>query len=102
MTSYWFPGSQEIVNGQSVRFTTTPKTFCIVSLTAPKNGKLTIQKRLPILPGDEVSLLGPGNGTATALPWTVDSTGKLTVNVPDSAVAAGKFAWAFKVSYKNQ
>ncbi|KAG5633646.1 hypothetical protein H0H81_006294, partial [Sphagnurus paluster] len=99
---YWFPASQENAAGQSIRFTTTPQTFCVVSLTTPKNGKLTIQKRLPILPGDEIVLLGPGDTTTGALPWTVDSNGRLTVNVPAAAVAGGKYAWAFKVSYKNQ
>ncbi|KAG5651587.1 hypothetical protein H0H81_008141 [Sphagnurus paluster] len=100
--SYWFPGSQEIVADHSIRFTTTPKTFCIVSLTPPKNGKLTIQKRLPVLPGDQIRLLGSSSATAATLPWTVDNTGKLTINVPDRAVASGKIAWAFQVSYKNQ
>ncbi|KAF5374668.1 hypothetical protein D9615_009002 [Tricholomella constricta] len=101
-TGYWFPSSQEILSGQSVRFTTTPKTFCIVAFHQPQDGQLTIQKRLPILPGDQIRLLGPTAASAP-LPWSVDhATGRFTVNVSESALAGGRFAWAFQVSYKTQ
>jgi len=99
-TGYWFPSSQEILSGQSIRFTTTPKTFCIVAFNEPQSGRLTIQKRLPLLSGDQIRLLRP-TGASVSLPWSVDSsTGRLTVNVSDSALAGGRFAWAFQVSYK--
>ncbi|GLB37874.1 putative alpha-L-fucosidase [Lyophyllum shimeji] len=100
-TGYWFPSSQESLSGQSIRFTTTPKTFCIVAFNQPQNGVLTVQKRLPLLPGDQIRLLGP-TGASASLPWAVDSTtGRLTVNVSDAALAGGQFAWAFQVSYKT-
>src|SRR5882762_11522318 len=56
---YWFQGSQDITGDISVRFLTTPSTFCIVALSRPMNGQLVINKRLPILPGDEIVLLRP-------------------------------------------
>jgi alpha-L-fucosidase len=74
------------------------------------NGQLVINKRLPILPGDEIVLLSPiaasqnadrprSNGTI-ALPWFVDdSTGRLTIDVSTSDLSEVDYAWAFQVRY---
>ncbi|KAG6888215.1 hypothetical protein C0995_009750 [Termitomyces sp. Mi166 len=96
-TTYWFPTPQEIVSGQSIRFTTTPKTFCFVAFNQPSGGMLTVQKRLPIMPGDTIRLFGP-EGAGASLPWSVDN-GRLIVNVSDGVVSEGLFAWAFQISY---
>ncbi|KAH0588435.1 hypothetical protein H2248_004283 [Termitomyces sp. 'cryptogamus'] len=96
--TYWFPIPQEVVPEQSLRFTTTPKTFCFVAFNQPSGGTLTIQKRLPIMPGDTIRLFGPG-GAGAVLPWSVDNTGRLNVNISDDVVSEGRFAWAFQISY---
>lgn len=82
----------------SIRFTTTPKTFCFVAFDQPSDGTLTIQKRLPIMPGDTIRLLGPG-GTRVVLPWSIDNNGRLNVNVSNDLLSEGRFAWSFQISY---
>lgn len=108
---YWFPGSEYITSETSLRFLTTPNTFCIVALSYPSNGQLIVNKRLPILPGDEIVLLSPytsgrdprqSSDPAVGLPWSVDdSTGYLIVNVSKSDLDGINHAWAFQVRYKG-
>ncbi|KAF9465205.1 glycoside hydrolase family 29 protein [Collybia nuda] len=101
-TNYWFPGSQDDNASQTVRFTTTPKTFCVVAFDAPTNGQLVIHKRLPLLPGDTIKLLNPAKDVVD-LPWSVNTdTGELTVNVSTDALTSGRFAWAFQIAYNLQ
>ncbi|KAJ6486823.1 glycoside hydrolase family 29 protein [Mycena sanguinolenta] len=102
-TQYWFPGSQD-PNPQAgtapARFTTTPTTFCIVAFTQPVGGKVTINKRLPVLAGDKIVFLRP-QGPSAPLTWNVDeSSGALMINVPESEVTTVDYAWAFQVLYK--
>ncbi|KAL0569834.1 hypothetical protein V5O48_012122 [Marasmius crinis-equi] len=103
-TNFWFQGSQDInvaPDANAARFTTTPETFCIVTFDPPADGQLIINKRLPLLPGDEVRFLNPN--TSEALPWSVDdSTGQLTVNVSSasSQIDEMQFGWAFQVKFK--
>ncbi|KAG6918257.1 hypothetical protein DXG01_015631 [Tephrocybe rancida] len=90
-TAYWFPSSQEVLSGQSIRFTTTPKTFCVIAFSQPSGGMLTVQKRLPILPGDSIRLLGPG-GAGAPLSWSVDNeTGTTSIVVSNGMVSEGRF-----------
>ncbi|KAJ7577830.1 glycoside hydrolase family 29 protein [Mycena floridula] len=97
-TDYWFQTSQDFNLNPPARFLTTSRTFCIIAFAAPSNGQLVINKRLPILPGDTITLLSSSNGSA--LPWSVNhTTGQLTVSISAEAVAQGKFAWPFKVQY---
>lgn len=100
-TEFWFKGSQD-PNPPSgtnpARFTTTPTTFCIVAFDEPTDGQLVIHQRLPLLPGDEITLLMP-NGSDSALPWSTDSSGNLIVNVSESDVSKVQFAWAFRATY---
>ncbi|ESK90547.1 glycoside hydrolase family 29 protein [Moniliophthora roreri MCA 2997] len=103
-TSFWFQGSQDVnipSGSNPARFTTTPDTFCIIVFDPPSGGELNINKRLPLLPGDEIELLGP-IGNNEKLPWSVDSSGKLTVDVSNSDLDGIQFAWAFRVRYKLQ
>ncbi|KAJ6579955.1 glycoside hydrolase family 29 protein [Mycena vulgaris] len=102
-TSYWFPASQDAsppAGAPAVRFLTTPATFCIVVFAPPANGQLVINKRVPLLPGDNLVLLRP-NGTSVATPWTLDAgTGQLVVDVSAEDTANGRFAWAFEAQYR--
>jgi alpha-L-fucosidase len=111
-TDYWFPGSEYITPETSLRFLTTPNTFCIIALSYPSNGQLIVNKRLPILPGDEIVLLSPytsgrnpdrqSSDPAIGLPWSIDdSTGHLVVNVSKSDLDGINHAWAFQVRYKG-
>lgn len=82
-----------------MRFTTTPKTFCIIALGAPANGQIVIPKRLPLLSGDTIKLLNPTQD-GVSLSWSMDAgTGQLVVNVPASTLESGRYAWAFQVLY---
>jgi len=107
-TDYWFQGSQDTTG--NVRFLTTSNTFCIVAFSRPTNGQLVVNKRLPILPGDEIVLLSPNtasqnadrprSGGAIGLPWSVDdSTGQLVIDVSESDLGEVEYAWAFQVRY---
>src|ERR1700683_3971800 len=95
---YWFQGSEEVEDQISLRFLTTPSTFCIISLLRPTNGHLVVNKRVPVLPGDQFFLLKPSSimedasasrqGHSLSLPWLVDeSTGQLVVSVSESDLA---------------
>ncbi|KDQ18267.1 glycoside hydrolase family 29 protein [Botryobasidium botryosum FD-172 SS1] len=55
-TDYFFLGAES----GDIRFTRTPTTFCIIALSRPQNGMLVVQKSVPVLPGDEIELLGAG------------------------------------------
>ncbi|KAE9386558.1 glycoside hydrolase family 29 protein [Gymnopus androsaceus JB14] len=101
-TEYWFQGSQDpnpLDGTNPARFTTTPTTFCIVAFDEPTDGQLIIHQRLPLLPGDEITLLTP-NGSHSSLPWSTESsTGNLIVNVSESGVSEVQYAWAFRATY---
>lgn len=104
---YWFQGSQDIIGDK--RFITTPDAFCIISFSRPTNGQLVVHKRLPIFPGDQIVLLSPSTARqnsdrprsdgATGLPWSVDPTGQLIVNISESDLDGVEYAWAFQVRY---
>ncbi|EPQ55247.1 glycoside hydrolase [Gloeophyllum trabeum ATCC 11539] len=101
-TTYWFKGAQDSVNG-TLRFLTTPDTFCIVSFDKPSQ-QLAVHAQIPILPGDEIVYLGDPNGNETSLSWSVDpETGYLTVDLGGLSLdpAGGAEAWAFQVKYKS-
>ncbi|KAJ6590514.1 glycoside hydrolase family 29 protein [Mycena vulgaris] len=102
-TEYWFSGSQDPnpePGTMAPRFTTTPTTFCIVAFSQPVGGKVTINKRLPVIAGDDIVFLRPG-GPSPPLTWSLDEdTGRLVIEVPESEVEAVKYAWAFQVQYK--
>ena len=80
-----------------MRFLTTPTTFCIVVFSRPDDGKIVIEKRLPLLPGDEMVLLGPDSDSPVA--WSMDGlSGHLTIDVANMDIF--EYAWAFEVHYK--
>ncbi|KAF5364987.1 hypothetical protein D9758_008190 [Tetrapyrgos nigripes] len=112
-TQFWFQTPQDITPlseaSLSPRFTTTvsPGTFCIIAFVRPEGDTLVINKRLPVLEGDEILFLGPGSSDpkSPTLPWTMDlQTGALMVDLTGSGVReeieSVNFAWAFEVKYK--
>ncbi|KAH7325490.1 glycoside hydrolase superfamily [Rhizoctonia solani] len=93
-TTYTFLGAES----GSFRFTTTPKSFCMITFSEPKEGLLVVDRPVPILPGDTVTFLG--DKKAESLPWSYHN-GKLAVVIPKEPVKAVKHAWAFKVTYAD-
>ena len=110
---FWFQTPQDIPSPTAsapmpMRFLTTPTTFCIVTFATPSNSTVAINKRLPILEGDEVIYLAPtanGNDARSgkaSLPWMMDAeTGQTIIDVSavQSEIEEGEFAWAFEVRY---
>lgn len=63
---------------------------------------MVINKRLPILEGDQIVLLGP-KGPSSPLTWDVDEqSGRLVVDLPESDVAVIDHAWSLQVQYQLQ
>jgi alpha-L-fucosidase len=76
-----------------LRFTVKQnEAFYITSLDEPGN-QVVVDAPVPIRAGDRVTMLGY-NGN---LKWT-QQNGKLVIDVPAAARAAGKYAWTFKIS----
>lgn len=110
---YWYQTFQDVSG--SVRFLTTPRTFCIIAFEKPSGGKLVVDAGgvvLPIRPGDNIRLLQPNsppslvlNGPradpqeAGGLDWNLDDEGVLTIYVPETQVETVEYAWAFEVAY---
>lgn len=95
-TTYWFQVA-EVRNAQTnVRFTQTAEAMYIISLEPPAGGILEVQAPIPILPGDEVSLLGVCNGLRLA--WTFDG-GLLRVEFDERIIENESHAWVFRVKY---
>jgi alpha-L-fucosidase len=88
-TTYW---SRMAAQGP-LRFTVKQnEAFYITSLDEPGD-QVVVDAPVPIRPGDHVTMLGY-NGS---LKWT-QQNGKLVIDVPAAARAAGKYAWTFKIS----
>ncbi|KAJ7627477.1 glycoside hydrolase family 29 protein [Roridomyces roridus] len=102
-TNYWFQSSQDAnpeAGTPAIRFTTTPETFCIIAFGVPADGELVINKRLPLLPGDTLSLLTPG-AVRVEIPWMADAaSGRFVANVSVAEASGGRFAWAFEAGYR--
>ncbi|KAF2998790.1 hypothetical protein E8E13_000253 [Curvularia kusanoi] len=95
-TSYWFQAA-EVRNSQTnVRFTQTEGAMYIISLQAPAGGVLDVPARVPILPGDKISLLDDSEGTQ--LEWTFDGQ-TLRIQFDQNLIKSGTHAWVFKVNY---
>ncbi|KIM24230.1 glycoside hydrolase family 29 protein [Serendipita vermifera MAFF 305830] len=97
-TTYSFSGAEEA----SLRFTTTPDTFCIISLERPLTDEadsstavLTMARSVPIVQGDEVYLLGGGG---QSLRWESGAEG-LKIWVPQADLDRVQHAWAFEIRY---
>jgi alpha-L-fucosidase len=74
-----------------------------VAYDQPSGDSLVINKRLPLLEGDEINLLGP-DGPSSSLPWSVDSeSGVLTIDISGAQEEIGQVEslWAFRVTYQT-
>ncbi|SMD08801.1 alpha-L-fucosidase [Kibdelosporangium aridum] len=88
-TTYW---SRMAAQGQ-LRFTVKQnEAFYITSLDKPGN-QVVVDAPVPVRDGDRLTLLGY-NGP---LKWSKQN-GKLVIDVPPTAQAAGQHAWVFKFS----
>ncbi|KAG9119987.1 hypothetical protein FRC07_004706, partial [Ceratobasidium sp. 392] len=81
-----------------LRFTTTPTSFCIISLEQPKDNILIADRPVPVMPGDTITMLGAES--IGPLAWSYRNA-KLAVVVPDEALGAVKHAWAFRINYED-
>lgn len=95
-TTYWFHIAEVRTNETNVRFTQTNDAFYILSLDKPANGRLVVEAPIPILEGDEVSLLGGGHGKS--LVWTLDEE-VLTIEFDEDMVEQVQYCWVFKITY---
>jgi alpha-L-fucosidase len=88
-TTYW---SRLAAQGP-LRFTVKQnEAFYITSLDEPGD-QVIVDAPVPIRAGDRVTMLGYKG----SLKWT-QQNGKLVIDVPAAARAAGKYAWTFKIS----
>ncbi|WP_370943019.1 alpha-L-fucosidase [Amycolatopsis sp. cg5] len=90
-TTYW---SRMAASGP-LRFSVKQnEAFYVTSLDRP-GAQLTVDAPVPVKDGDRVTMLGyPGE-----LKWA-RKDGKLVVDVPEAARAAGSHAWVFKIEYR--
>ncbi|KAL1608122.1 hypothetical protein SLS60_003061 [Paraconiothyrium brasiliense] len=94
-TTYWFQKAEVRDGKTNVRFTQTDDALYITSLEQPSE-KLVVQAPVPILEGDQVSLLGVEGGEQ--LEWNFED-GVLTILFDESIIEGGKHAWVFKIEY---
>lgn len=100
-TTYWFVQS-EISGGPDLRFTQTDEAFYVLFLErpVPQNGVVDIAAPVPVLEGDEVSLLGVEGGENLA--WKVTGQGNakvLRIETADALLNKEEFSWVFKIKY---
>lgn len=88
-TTYW---SRMAAQGP-LRFTVKQnEAFYVTSLSEP-GAQVVVDAPVPIRAGDRVTMLGYG----PSLSWRWEN-GKLVIDVPPAARAAGRWAWTFKIS----
>jgi alpha-L-fucosidase len=95
-TTYWFHIAEVKTNESNVRFTQTNDAFYILSLDRPIDGKIVVDAPIPILEGDEVSLLGSAD--SGGLEWKMEGE-VLTIEVDESMVDQVEHCWVFRILY---
>ena len=93
-TTYWFV-TPEV--GAHIRFMQTDEAFYIFSFEKPANGTLYIEAPIPILEGDEITMLG--SNSSRALQWSNGEDGYLTIDTPETLLDSEDTCWVFKVAY---
>jgi alpha-L-fucosidase len=93
-TTYWFV-TPEV--GAHIRFTQTNEAFYIFTFEKPANGTLSVEAPIPILEGDDITMLG--SNSSMALQWSKDEDGYLTIDAPRTLVDSEDTCWVFKVAY---
>ncbi|KAI3319793.1 glycoside hydrolase family 29 protein [Xylariaceae sp. AK1471] len=103
-TTYWFVQSEIQGEGEGldVRFTQTDDAFYALFLEKPvvENGLVKVPAPLPILEGDEVSLLAVDGGEN--LVWKASGEGDqkvLNIEADDALLDKDEFCWVFKIKY---
>ncbi|KAI0150801.1 glycoside hydrolase family 29 protein [Xylariaceae sp. FL1272] len=102
-TTYWFVQSEFIGDAADVRFTQTNEAFYILFLEKPTavNGDIRLPVALPIVSGDELSLLAIDGGES--LEWSVspneDGRNVLKIQIDDGLLDREEFCWVFKIKY---
>ncbi|KAI0547752.1 glycoside hydrolase family 29 protein [Xylaria curta] len=101
-TTYWFVRSEVLGEGLNVRFTQTDEAFYILFLEKPvvDNGVVKVPAPLPIVKGDEVSLLAVDSGQNLA--WNVSGKGDqkvLNIEIEHALLEEDKFCWVFMIKY---
>ncbi|KAK8035244.1 glycoside hydrolase family 29 protein [Apiospora rasikravindrae] len=102
-TTYWFVQSEAAgEEGPGIRFTQTDSAFYILFLDRPpaSEGVVKVPAPVPILQGDQVSLLTVEGGGS--LPWSVSGEGRgavLSIGVEETLLDSDEFCWVFKVAY---
>ncbi|KAK7954324.1 glycoside hydrolase family 29 protein [Apiospora saccharicola] len=102
-TTYWFVQSEIAGGGPEVRFTQTESAFYILFLERPpvsEGGVVKVSAPVPILPGDQVSLLAVEGGES--LLWSVSGEGgdsQLSITVEENLLDSEEFCWVFRVAY---
>jgi alpha-L-fucosidase len=86
-TTYWFV-TPEV--GAHVRFN-------IFTFEKPVNGTLCVEAPVPILEGDEITMVG--SNSSMGLQWSKDEDGYLTIDAPKTLVDSEDTCWVFKVAY---
>ncbi|KAI1207540.1 glycoside hydrolase family 29 protein [Annulohypoxylon truncatum] len=100
-TTYWFVQS-EIEGGPDVRFTQADGAFYVLFLERPavEDGVVKVAAPVPVLKGDEVSLLAVEGGGKLA--WKVIGQGSqavLNIEVTDALLDKEEYCWVFKIEY---
>ncbi|KAJ2967921.1 hypothetical protein NUW58_g10336 [Xylaria curta] len=101
-TTYWFVQSEVLGEGLNVRFTQTDDAFYILFLEKPDmdNGFVRVPAPVPILEGDEISLLAVDGGQHLA--WDVaggEGDRVLRIEVADGLLQKERLCWVFKIKY---
>ncbi|KAI1147919.1 alpha-L-fucosidase [Nemania diffusa] len=102
-TTFWFVRTEVLGEGLDVRFTQTEEAFYVLFLERPVvvDGAVGVPAPIPILEGDEVSLLAVHGGGNLA--WDVVSNEggqkELNIKVDDTLLDQEEFCWVFKIKY---
>lgn len=89
------PEIEDSSRGINIRLTRNATMLNIISLGRPTTvkGEFRIPGRLPILPGDEMTLLGH------SVHWRWDAVAEeVVIQVDEYTLDQGFYAWVFKVS----
>ncbi|KAI8624155.1 glycoside hydrolase family 29 protein [Xylariaceae sp. FL1651] len=101
-TTYWFVQTEVVTQGLDIRFTQTEEAFYVLFLERPVvgNGSVSVPAPLPILEGDQVSLLGvEGGGNLTWKLVGEENQMVLLIDIDEVLLDEDEFCWVFKISY---
>jgi alpha-L-fucosidase len=102
-TTYWFIQS-ELEGSTEARFTQTDDAFYILFLDKPivQGGFVVIQAPIPVLIGDDVTLLGGDDAVSLDYDILGDGSEKsLRIEIGEKELEREEFCWVFKIQYKR-